>query len=65
MVPMALSSTHFISYHDLRINETDLLADAWGFNTDFHDVIDILGSADIKAGQELTDKLIRKIREHH
>jgi hypothetical protein len=65
MLPMVFNFTHFISYHDIRVNTIDLLADAWGFNNDFSDVIDLLGSLDAIPEQELTEKLIRRIREHH
>ncbi len=42
-MPMGLNSTPFISYHDIRTEDIDLIEDAWGFKTEFYDVIDILG----------------------
>ena len=64
-MPMGLNFTRFISYHDIRVNNIDLIEDAWGFYARFSDVIDQLGSLDLIPGLDLTDKLIRKIREHH
>jgi hypothetical protein len=65
MLPMGSNFTHFISYHDIRIDDIDLIDDAWGFSSSFRDVINLLGDLNIVAGQDLTDKLIRRIREHH
>jgi hypothetical protein len=64
MMPMGINSTHFVSYHDIKVYDIDLIDDAWGFNSTFHDVIGLLGSSEINPGQDLTDKLIRRIREH-
>lgn len=60
--PMGLTSTHFVSYNEINVDETDLIDDAWGFNNDFHDVISLLRMFRIEPGDELTKKLIDKIK---
>jgi len=65
MKPMGLTSTHLISYHDIRVNGIDLIEDAWGLNSEFYDVIDFLGQIQPVPGKHLTKKLIEKIRKHH
>lgn len=65
MMPMGLTSTHFISYHEINIRDIDLIEDAWGMNAHFGDVIDLLGHLETAPEKELTEKLIDKIRKHH
>jgi hypothetical protein len=62
--PMGLTSTHFISYHDINIEETDLIEDAFGFNYEYCDVIALLREVRIEPGEGLTGKLIGKIRDN-
>ena len=64
MTPMELTSTHFISYHDIVTEDLDLIEDAWGLKAPFVDVTDLLDYLQITPGEELTEKLIRKIRDH-
>ena len=63
MKPMGLNSTPFISYHEIKVEEIDLIEDAWGFNSEFCDVISLLGQ--IKScSREKSDKdLIEKVRK--
>jgi hypothetical protein len=65
MMPMGLNSTHFISYHDIKIEDTDLIEDAWGINVQFCDVIDLLRYVKVLPEKIVTEKLIDKIRKHH
>jgi hypothetical protein len=65
MTPMGLTSTHFISYHDINVKNLDLIEDAWGLNARFVDVITRLRQVDTDPGEGLTEKLIDKIRRHH
>jgi hypothetical protein len=62
---MGLTSTHFISYHDIKVEDVDLIEDAWGLRTPFSDVIELMDHLKIVPEEKLTQKLIRKIREHH
>jgi hypothetical protein len=65
MKPMGLNFTHFISYHDIKVEDVDLIEDAWGLNARFCDVIDLLRYAKTAPEGDLTDRLIDKIRKHH
>ena len=62
---MGLNSTHFISYHDIKVEDTDLIEDAWGLNAQFCDVIDFLRYVKVLPEKIVTEKLIDKIRKHH
>ena len=61
---MGLTSTPFISYHNIKVKNLDLFEDAWGINSEFCDVIDLL-LRHVKAvpGKRLTKRLIEKIRK--
>jgi hypothetical protein len=63
MKPMVLTSTHFISYREIRVKDTDLYEDAWGLNTEFADVIKTLRYLKAFPRKKLTDKLIGRIRK--
>ena len=65
MTPMGITSTHFISYREINVLNEDLIEDAWGLNTQFVDVIALLRQAKASPVEELTEKLIDKIRKHH
>jgi hypothetical protein len=65
MTPMGLNSTHFISYHDINLKDPDLFEDAWGLNSQFCDVIDLLRYVNAIPEKDLTEKLIDKIRKNH
>lgn len=60
---MELNSTPFISYHDINVEEADLYGDAWGFNTEFSDVIGLLGQIRYGPGEQLIERLIGQIRK--
>ena len=59
---MGINSTPFISYHEIDVENIDLIDDAWGFNSEFHDVLTLLRMFRIEPGERLTNKLIDKIR---
>jgi hypothetical protein len=61
MKPMGLTSTPLISYYEIKVEETDLFEDAWGFNSDYCDVISFLGKINTDPGEGLTDRLIEMI----
>ncbi len=65
MRPMGLTSTQFISYHEINVKSLDLIEDAWGLNYQFMDVIALLRNVETKPGEGLTDNLIGKIRKLH
>lgn len=61
--PMGLTSTQFISYRDIKVKDVDLFEDAWGFNSDYYDVIELLRYIKPVPGKQLTKRLIAKIRK--
>lgn len=65
MKPMGLNSTPFLSYQEIKTDGIDLFDDAWGFHTQFGDVIDILKQVDPVPGKRLMRQLINKIRKHY
>jgi hypothetical protein len=62
-MPMGLIFTPFISYHEIDVSETDLLDDAWGINTGYSDVIQLLDEYKPEPGSELISSLIGLTRE--
>jgi len=65
MEPMGLFSTQFISYDDIRVEEIELIEDAWGMRSEFYDVFALLGQVKTEPGPQLTGKLIGKIRNQN
>jgi hypothetical protein len=63
MKPMGLNSTPFISYHEIDVDEIDLIEDAWGFNSEFYEVIELLGQMKVVPPGCLTKSLIEKVRK--
>lgn len=61
--PMVLTSTPYLSYHEINVKETDLLEDAWGLNSDFSDVIQFIGEYNPEPGNQLIYSLIELVRE--
>jgi len=59
---MGKNSTPSLSYHEILLHDTDLYEDAWGFYSEFHDVIDALKMVKVVPGRQLTKRLIRRIR---
>lgn len=60
---MGITSTHFISYHDVNVENVDLIEDAFGLNYDFSGVIAMLRNVKFEPGEDLTKRLIDRIRE--
>jgi len=61
---MGKHSTQFLSYRDIRVRNTDLYEDAWGLNSQYHDVIDLLHKVKVAPpGKQLTRRLMKKIRQ--
>jgi hypothetical protein len=63
MKPMVIISTPFITYQDIKVEEADLIEDAWGFNSEFYDVIALLRQVNPEPERCLTTSLIKKIRK--
>jgi hypothetical protein len=58
---MDLNSTPLIKYHEIRVDETDIYDDAWGFNSNFSDVLNFLGKIDDTPACEMSQRLIEMI----
>jgi len=63
MKPMVIISTQFITLQEIKVEEIDLIEDAWGINSEFSDVIDLLRELDPVPERCLTTSLIKKIRK--
>ncbi len=63
MVPMDLNFTQFISYQDIKVNDIDLIEDAWGLTSEFNDVICLLRQINPFPERCLTTNLINEIRK--
>lgn len=61
---MDLNSTPFISYSEINVEATDIYEDAWGFSSEFRDVISLLGEIDTSPGDLMADRLIMTISRH-
>jgi hypothetical protein len=64
MKPMGLTSTPFISYHEIKTDGIDIYEDAFGLCQDFSDVIGLLKQVKPDPGKRLTHRLIAKIRKY-
>jgi len=61
---MGLNSTPFISYHDIKTKDVDLIEDAFALNVEFRDVIVLLRQVKSVPRRRLTELLIEKIRQY-
>jgi len=62
MTPMGSTSTPFLSYRDINTDGIDLYEDAWGFFTEFSDVIGLLQQVRPVPDERLISRTIKKIR---
>ena len=60
---MVLTYTPFISYQNIKVKDVDLFEDAWGLNSEFSDVIELLHKVKAVPERGLTKRLIYKIRK--
>jgi len=60
---MGINSTQLLSYRDIKVRNTDLFEDAWGLNTQYHDVTDLLRKVRVVPRKRLTKRLLKKIRQ--
>jgi len=65
MLPMDITSTPFLSYHDINTDQIDLFEDAWGFCSEFSDVTALIQLVQPLPDDRLIDRLIDKIRHIH
>jgi hypothetical protein len=60
---MALTSTPFLSYHEIQVENIDIYEDAFGLYQDFSDVINLLGQLNPVPKKRLTKRLIERVRQ--
>jgi len=60
---MALNSTPFLSYHEIRVDQIDIYDDAYGFYQEFNDVMNLLEQVKPVPGKRLTKRLIERVRQ--
>ncbi|MBP8958819.1 MAG: hypothetical protein KBG40_00135 [Bacteroidales bacterium] len=60
---MNLISTKLISYFNINPDETDIYDDAWGFSSEFADVLNFLGTIDDEPPSATTEKLLEIINK--
>ena len=60
---MGLTSTPFLSYHEIQVDNIDLYEDAWGFYQQFSDVIALLEQVRPVPRKRLTKRLIERVRQ--
>jgi hypothetical protein len=58
---MRLTSTPSVTYSEINTRETDLYEDAWGFRSEFSDVIGQMDEIDTSPGDRMAEKLITLI----
>ncbi|HBE40134.1 MAG TPA: hypothetical protein DDW27_02855 [Bacteroidales bacterium] len=61
---MGITSTHFLSYHEIKTEGIDLYEDAFGLYQQFDDVIGYLKQVKPVPEKSLTRRLIGRIRKH-
>jgi hypothetical protein len=62
---MGLTSTPFLSYHEIQVDKIDIYEDAWGFYQQFSDVIALLGQVRPVPKKRLTKRLIERVRQQN
>jgi hypothetical protein len=60
---MALTSTPFLSYHEIQVDNVDIYEDAFGLYQEFSDVINLLGQLNPVPKKRLTRRLIERVRQ--
>jgi hypothetical protein len=65
MVPMGSTSTPFISYHEIQVDNIDIYEDAWGLYQEFGDVIKLLEQVNPVPKKRLVKRLIERVRQQN
>ena len=60
---MDITSTPFITYQEINVDDTDVFEDAWGFKSEFSDVYGYLGKTDTGPDDGLIDRLMENIKK--
>ena len=60
---MALTSTPFLSYHEIQVDNIDIYEDAFGLYQEFSEVINLLEQLNPVPKKRLTKRLIERVRQ--
>ena len=60
---MAQTSTPFLSFHEIQIDNIDIYEYAFGLYQEFSDVINLLGQLNPVPKKRLTKRLIERVRQ--
>lgn len=60
---MALTSTPFLSYHEIQVDNIDIYEDAFDLYQEFSDVINLLEQLNPVPKKRLTKRLIERVRQ--
>jgi hypothetical protein len=60
---MALTSTPFLSYHEIQVDNIDIYEDAFDLYQEFSDVINLLEQLKPVPKKRLTKRLIERVRQ--
>ncbi len=62
-MPMGIISTPFISYREIDVRKTDLIDNAWDFDSVYSDVIRFLGQYKPEPEEKLISSMIEHFRD--
>jgi hypothetical protein len=65
ITPMVSTSTPFLSYHEIQVDNIDIYDDAWGFYQEFSDVIKLLEQVRPVPKKRLIKRLIERVRQQN
>ena len=54
-----------LSHDEIRVDDTDIFDDAWGFKSEFGDVLSFLGELDYAPADSMSEKLINLAGEKY
>jgi hypothetical protein len=60
---MAQTSTPFLSYHEIQVEDIDIYEDAFGLYQEFSDVFSLLDQLKPVPKKRLTKRLIERVRQ--
>jgi hypothetical protein len=60
---MARTSTPFISYHEIQVENIDIYEDAFGLYQEFSDVFNLMEQLKPVPKKRLTKRLIERVRQ--
>jgi hypothetical protein len=62
---MGSTSTPFVSYHEIQVDDIDIYDDAWGFYQEFGDVMKLLEQVRPVPKKRLVKRLIERVRQQN